>query len=61
MSGQLCEICDRDLYFSLAESHDLLANFGVQLADADLTLLHRQSEGWPAVMQMAALSLWWGC
>jgi LuxR family maltose regulon positive regulatory protein len=57
MSGQLCEIRDRDLYFSLAESHDLLANFGVQLADADLALLHRQSEGWPAVMQMAALSL----
>jgi len=67
MSGQLCEI--RDLYFSLAESHDLLANFGVQLADADLALLHRQNEGWPAVMQMAALSLrgttdrhgWRGC
>ena len=57
MSGQLCEIRDRDLYFSLAESHDLLANFGVQLADAHLALLHRQSEGWPAVMQMAALSL----
>src|SRR5881392_2850912 len=27
MSGQLCEIRDRDLYFSLTESHDLLANF----------------------------------
>ena len=57
MSGQLCEIRDRDLYFSLAESHDLLANFGVQLADADLALLHQRSEGWPAVLQMAALSL----
>jgi LuxR family maltose regulon positive regulatory protein len=57
MSGQLCEIRDRDLYFSLAESRDLLANFGVQLADADLALLYERSEGWPAVMQMAALSL----
>jgi LuxR family transcriptional regulator, maltose regulon positive regulatory protein len=57
MSGQLCEIRDRDLYFSLAESRDLLANFGVRLADADLALLHQRTEGWPAVLQMAALSL----
>ena len=57
MSGQLSEIRDRDLYFSLAESRVLLANFGVQLSDADLALLHRGSEGWPAVLQMAALSL----
>jgi LuxR family transcriptional regulator, maltose regulon positive regulatory protein len=57
MSGQLCEIRDRDLYFSLAESRDLLAKFGVQISDADLALLHQRSEGWPAVLQMAALSL----
>ena len=57
MSGQLCEIRDRDLYFSLTESHDLLANFGIQISDADLALLHQRSEGWPAVLQMAALSL----
>jgi LuxR family maltose regulon positive regulatory protein len=57
ISGQLNEIRDRDLYFSLTESRDLLANFGVQLSDADLALLHQRSEGWPAVLQMAALSL----
>ena len=57
MSGQLCEVRDRDLYFSLADSRDLLANFGVQLTAADLALLHQRSEGWPAVLQMAALSL----
>jgi LuxR family transcriptional regulator, maltose regulon positive regulatory protein len=57
MSGQLNEIRDRDLYFSLTESRNLLANFGVQMSDADLTLLHQRSEGWPAVLQMAALSL----
>jgi LuxR family transcriptional regulator, maltose regulon positive regulatory protein len=57
MSGQLNEIRDRNLYFSLTESRDLLANFGVQLSDADLALLHQRSEGWPAVLQMAALSL----
>jgi LuxR family transcriptional regulator, maltose regulon positive regulatory protein len=57
MSGQLCEVRDRDLYFSLAESRDLLAKFGVRLSAADLALLHQRSEGWPAVLQMAALSL----
>ena len=57
ISGQLNEIRDRGLYFSLAESRDLLANFGVQMSDADLALLHQQSEGWPAALQMAALSL----
>ena len=57
ISGELCEVRDRDLYFSLADSRDLLANFGVQLSDADLAMLHRRIEGWPAALQMAALSL----
>ena len=57
ISGELCELRDPDLYFSLAESHDLLANFGVHVAAADLETLHRRSEGWAAALQMAALSL----
>jgi LuxR family transcriptional regulator, maltose regulon positive regulatory protein len=57
MAGQLNEIRDRDLYFSVRESGDLLANFGVQMSDADLVRLHQRSEGWPAALQMAALSL----
>ena len=57
IAGQLNEIRDRDLYFSLIESRDLLANFGVQISDADLARLHQRSEGWPAALQMAALSL----
>ena len=57
VTGQLNEIRDRDLYFSLTESRDLLANFGVQMSDADLVRLHQRSEGWPAALQMAALSL----
>ncbi len=57
ISGELCELRDRDLYFSLAESRDLLANFGVEIAAADLALLHERSEGWAAALQMAALSL----
>jgi LuxR family maltose regulon positive regulatory protein len=57
MAGELCELRDRDLYFSLADSRDLLTNFGVEVAAADLALLHQRSEGWAAALQMAALSL----
>ena len=57
MSGELCELRDRDLSFTLGESSDLLANFGVEVAAADLALLHERSEGWAAAVQMAALSL----
>jgi LuxR family transcriptional regulator, maltose regulon positive regulatory protein len=57
MAGELCELRDRDLYFSLAESRDLLANFGVEVAPYDLSLLHQRSEGWAAALQMVALSL----
>jgi LuxR family transcriptional regulator, maltose regulon positive regulatory protein len=57
MTGELCELRDRDLCLSLAESRDLLAGFGVQISDGDLALLHQRSEGWAAMVQMAALSL----
>jgi LuxR family transcriptional regulator, maltose regulon positive regulatory protein len=57
LAGQLCEIRDRDLYFSRAESRDLLANFGVQVTAGQLALLQQRSEGWAAALQMAALSL----
>src|SRR6266571_4035580 len=57
MSGELCELRDRDLYLSLAESSALLANFGVQVAAGELALLHQRSEGWAAALQMAALTL----
>ena len=57
ISGELCELRDRDLYFSLAESGDLLANFGVEIGPDELALLHQRTEGWAAALQMAALSL----
>jgi LuxR family transcriptional regulator, maltose regulon positive regulatory protein len=57
MAGELCELRDRDLYLSLAESGDLLANFDVQVGARELALLHESSEGWAAAVQMAALSL----
>ena len=57
MAGELCELRDRDLYFSLAESGALLANFDVRVGAGELALLHQSSEGWAAALQMAALSL----
>jgi LuxR family transcriptional regulator, maltose regulon positive regulatory protein len=48
MRGELCELRDRDLYFSQGESAELLANFGVAVGGAELARLHRSSEGWPA-------------
>ena len=57
LSGELCELRDRDLHFSLSESGSLLANFGVEIGADELALLHQRSEGWVAALQMAALSL----
>jgi len=57
MADELCELRDHDLHFSLAESRDFLANFGVDVSADDIALLHQRSEGWAAALQMAALSL----
>jgi LuxR family maltose regulon positive regulatory protein len=57
LAGELCELRDQDLSLSLAETGDLLANFGVEMGAAELALLHERSEGWAAAVQMAALSL----
>ena len=57
MASQLCELRDRDLYFSLSESRDLLAGFGVRVSAGEIALLHQRTEGWAAALQMAALSL----
>ncbi len=57
ISAEVCEIRDNDLFFSRADSRELLAKFGVQISDADLTVLQQRCEGWPAALQMAALAL----
>ena len=57
LSGELCELRDSDLYFSLSESGALLENFGVRVAPGQLAFLHGRSEGWVAALQMAALTL----
>ncbi len=57
MAGELREFRARDLYFTLAESRDLLASFGVEVSGDELATLHQRTEGWTAAVQMAALSL----
>ena len=57
LSGELCELRDSDLYFSLSETGALLENFGVRVAPGQLAFLHSRSEGWVAALQMAALTL----
>ena len=57
LDGELCELRDRDLSFTLPESRDLLANFGVGVGAGELALLHQRTEGWAAALQMVALSL----
>ena len=57
MAGELCELRARDLNFTLAESRDLLATFGVRVSADELTTLHQRTEGWTAAVQMVALSL----
>jgi LuxR family maltose regulon positive regulatory protein len=57
MSADLCELRDQDLCLSLDETGELLANFGVQIADDHLAALHDRTEGWAAALQMAALTL----
>jgi LuxR family maltose regulon positive regulatory protein len=57
LTGELCEVRDHDMYFSLDDSRALLENFHVRLPEDDLALLHQRSEGWPAALQMATLSL----
>jgi LuxR family maltose regulon positive regulatory protein len=57
LEGELTEIREPDLRFTLAEARDLLAAAGVQLPDAALARLHERTEGWAAGLRLAALSL----
>ena len=57
MSGQLCELRDADLGFSLGECRELFANLAVEVDPASLAEIYQRTEGWAAAVQMAALSL----
>lgn len=57
LSGELIEIDDRELAFTLDETADLLARHGVELPDTHLAALHAHTEGWAAGLRLAALAM----
>ena len=57
-SGDLAEVRTDDLRFGASEADRLLNDvLGLDLAHADVELLHRRTEGWAAGLYLAALSL----
>ena len=57
-AGELGELRADDLRFSLDETHALLVeSLGVSLSPADEERLQEKTEGWPAALYLAALSL----
>ncbi len=57
VEGRLAEIRTSDLSFTVQEAQLLLNTQGVHLSDVALRELHRLTEGWPAAVYLAALSL----
>jgi len=56
--GQMVEICQEDLRFSLEECADFLNHvMGLQLAAPDVAALEHRTEGWIAGLQLAGLSM----
>ena len=57
LEGELTEIRDADLRFTLAEARALFESAGIDLPEPALVLLHQRTEGWAAGLRLAALSL----
>ena len=57
VSGQLSEIREAELAFTLEETQQLLEDHGVVLTAGELETLRRRTEGWAAGLRLAALSL----
>ncbi|HSK91405.1 MAG TPA: LuxR C-terminal-related transcriptional regulator [Euzebyales bacterium] len=57
LEGRLHEIRARDLAFTVDEVRDVLEAQDVTLADEDTAALFERTEGWPAALRLAALSL----
>ncbi|HEX2832665.1 MAG TPA: LuxR C-terminal-related transcriptional regulator [Thermoanaerobaculia bacterium] len=56
--GELTEIRDADLRFSLSEAADFLnGTMSLALGEREIAELEQRTEGWPVGLQMAALSL----
>ena len=57
VAGELCELRDRDLAFTEAETGALLEENHVELPPESTTRLWRRTEGWAAGLRLAALTL----
>ena len=57
LAGELTELRGPDLRFSLDETRALLRASGITLSDTGLASLHERTEGWPAGVRLAAISL----
>jgi LuxR family maltose regulon positive regulatory protein len=57
LEGELAEIRETDLRFTVAEARQLFATAGAQLPEAAVVLLQERTEGWAAGLRLAALSL----
>ena len=57
VGGVLKEIRAEDLAFTLEEATELLARHDVQLAAADVQVLHARTDGWAAGLQIACMAV----
>ena len=55
--GRVLEIAAGELHLSVEEAATLMRNAGVDLDDAAIAALTERTEGWPAGLYLAALSL----
>jgi LuxR family transcriptional regulator, maltose regulon positive regulatory protein len=57
VAGQLTEVREAELAFTVEEAGALLADHGVELSAGDLQSLWRRTEGWAVGLRLAALSM----
>ena len=57
LAGDLLELATNDLRFSVREAAEFLRAQDVELSPDELERLHELTEGWPAALELAALSL----
>ena len=58
VEGQITEIRERDLRFTLSEAQSfLIQTMGLELSEQEIGKLEERTEGWAAGMQLAALAL----
>ena len=57
LEGELTEIREPDLRFTVAEARELFEAAGEQLPEAAVVMLQQRTEGWAAGLRLAALSL----